>query len=71
MVLFQPENEYTWCAGAGAKQNGSYCLDRDYMAFVEKQFRDTGIVVPIVSNEAAPLGNFAWNGEGCGGYIHF
>ncbi|KAE8036861.1 hypothetical protein FH972_009494 [Carpinus fangiana] len=53
VILYQPENEYTYAA-AGVK-----FPDPDYMAYVEQQARDAGIVVPFISNDASPLGHNA------------
>jgi len=33
--------------------------DKDYMQYVEDQARKAGIVVPMISNDAAPLGHNA------------
>ena len=51
--MFQPENEYTYGA------DNVLFPDNDYMQYVEDQFRNAGIVVPFISNDAAALGNFA------------
>ncbi|PYH31773.1 glycoside hydrolase family 35 protein [Aspergillus neoniger CBS 115656] len=48
VILFQPENEYTACV-----------QDKDYMAYVEDQYRKAGVVVPFIVNDAEPMGNFA------------
>lgn len=54
VILLQPENEYT-------NADDSYKLfpDAEYFAYVERQFRDAGIVVPFISNDASPKGYFA------------
>nr|POE72434.1 putative beta-galactosidase a [Quercus suber] len=54
VILVQPENEYTVAID-------SYTLfpDADYFAYVKKQLRDAGIVVPFISNDASPKGYFA------------
>lgn len=72
VILVQPENEYTLCASglADAAATGdpsglSACLDHYYMADVEAQWRETGIVVPYIFNDATALGNFA-PGSGIG-----
>ncbi|CAG8902480.1 unnamed protein product [Penicillium egyptiacum] len=59
VVLFQPENEYTMCSGFTSVEEISTCLDKDYMAHVEDLYRESGLVVPFVSNDAVPLGNWA------------
>lgn len=59
VVLVQPENEYTYAADNVVFPNG------EYFAYIEKQLRDAGIVVPFISNDASPLGIFApGNGTG-------
>nr|POF02402.1 putative beta-galactosidase a [Quercus suber] len=54
VILVQPENEYTVAVD-------SYTLfpDAEYFAYVKKQLRDAGIVVPLISNDASPKGYFA------------
>ncbi|GAQ42660.1 hypothetical protein AtubIFM55763_008264 [Aspergillus tubingensis] len=68
VILFQPENEYTACVqDVGYTQINNYsmpdynssCLQKDYMAYVEDQYRKAGIVVPFIVNDAEPMGNFA------------
>ena len=49
----QPENEYT------AAASGVLFPDHEYFAAVEDGFRDAGIVVPFVSNDAIPEGHNA------------
>ncbi|ETS78462.1 beta-galactosidase A [Pestalotiopsis fici W106-1] len=58
VILYQPENEYTW--GVPPR-----FPDGEYMQYVEDQARKAGIVVPIISNDAAPLGHNA-PGTGAG-----
>ncbi|KAK8111988.1 putative beta-galactosidase A [Apiospora kogelbergensis] len=53
IILFQPENEYTWGDGNTPFPDGTY------MEYVMKQARDAGVVVPFISNDAAPLGHNA------------
>lgn len=52
VILYQPENEYS-TADPPVK-----FPDTSYMAAVEKQTRDAGIVVPFISNDNAPHGYF-------------
>ncbi|CAJ2501142.1 Uu.00g039950.m01.CDS01 [Anthostomella pinea] len=52
IILMQPENEYT-----GATDNVKF-PDPAYFGYVEDQFRDAGVVVPFISNDASPAGNF-------------
>ncbi|RAK88787.1 beta-galactosidase [Aspergillus costaricaensis CBS 115574] len=68
VILFQPENEYTACVqDVGYTQINNYsmpdynssCLQKDYMAYVEDQYRKAGVVVPFIVNDAEPMGNFA------------
>lgn len=49
----QPENEYTFATA------GTLFPNRAYFQAVEDQLRSTGIIVPFISNDAAPLGLFA------------
>jgi hypothetical protein len=59
VILLQPENEYTQAVPGVDFPNG------DYFAYVEQQYRKAGIVVPLISNDAAPDGIFApGNGTG-------
>lgn len=54
IILFQPENEYTEaCCGVDNFPDGSY------MQYIEDQARNAGIVVPLMSNDADPLGHNA------------
>ncbi|KAL5318830.1 hypothetical protein ACEPPN_013897 [Leptodophora sp. 'Broadleaf-Isolate-01'] len=59
VILFQPENEYTMCSSFTSIEDISACLEKDYMASVEQQWRDSGITVPFVNNDALSIGNFA------------
>ncbi len=54
MILYQPENEYTV---------GLPILfpEGDYIQYVEDQARIAGVLVPFISNDAAPLGHNAPN----------
>ncbi|KAI1360357.1 glycoside hydrolase superfamily [Xylaria arbuscula] len=71
VILFQPENEYSLCAEAlesgsiGNITNLSSCLNDYYMAEVEAMWREAGIDVPFIANDALPLGNYA-PGSGIG-----
>lgn len=64
VILFQPENEYTICAdalegaGPGGIGNLSGCLNPWYMEEVTNMWRETGIIVPYIINDALPVGNF-------------
>ncbi|PVH82092.1 glycoside hydrolase family 35 protein [Cadophora sp. DSE1049] len=55
VILVQPENEYT---NAISGVTGGF-PDPVYFAYVKKQLRDAGIVVPLISNDASPKGYFA------------
>lgn len=46
VILFQPENEYSQAV------EGVVFPDPKYFGYVEQQFRDAGIVVPMISNDA-------------------
>ncbi|KAI9660230.1 MAG: hypothetical protein M1831_003537 [Alyxoria varia] len=59
VILFQPENEYT------EAKPGILFPDKEYMQAVEDKFRAAGIVVPFLSNDKGPDGNFA-SGTGRG-----
>ena len=59
VILFQPENEYSVCEGASSDEELNFCLEKDYMAAIEQQFRDAGIVVPFVNNDGVALGDWA------------
>ncbi|KAK6955635.1 hypothetical protein Daesc_003277 [Daldinia eschscholtzii] len=65
VILVQPENEYSFCVDYTSPGQISACLDKPYMTWVEAELRDVGIVVPFLSNDAVPLGNFA-PGSGVG-----
>ncbi|KAF3071167.1 putative beta-galactosidase E [Daldinia childiae] len=65
VILVQPENEYSYCAHYTLPTDITACLDKQYMAWVETELRDAGIVVPFLSNDAIPFGNFA-PGSGVG-----
>ena len=54
MILFQPENEYSF-----AVSSVQPFPDKAYFQAVEDMYRDNGIVVPFVSNDAATQGFFA------------
>ncbi|KAF2197860.1 hypothetical protein GQ43DRAFT_186375 [Delitschia confertaspora ATCC 74209] len=54
VILVQPENEYT-----GATEKIKEFPDAQYFGYVEKQLRDAGIVVPLISNDASAKGYFA------------
>jgi hypothetical protein len=53
VILVQPENEYSQAISGFTFPNA------DYMGFVEDQFRNNGIVVPLISNDASPYGHNA------------
>lgn len=48
VILVQPENEYS---GSVGPVTGGF-PDPVYFAYVKKQLRDAGIVVPFVNNDA-------------------
>lgn len=50
IILFQPENEYSM------GQNNVTFPDADYMNSLMQQYRDLGIVVPMINNVAWPSG---------------
>ena len=53
IILFQPENEYTY-----GTANVSF-PDASYFQEVQDMYRRNGIVVPMISNDAGPYGNNA------------
>ncbi|KAI4124293.1 MAG: hypothetical protein LQ338_004868 [Usnochroma carphineum] len=53
VILFQPENEYSQAT------SDVIFPDRTYFQAVEDQYRAAGIVVPFISNDAAPHGYLA------------
>ena len=53
VILLQPENEYSQAV------KGTLFPNYEYMQTVEDQYRKAGIVVPFISNDAAPNGYFA------------
>ena len=59
VVLVQPENEYSNAT------NVTLFPNHEYFAAVEEQYRQAGIIVPFISNDAGPNGYFApGNGTG-------
>ncbi|KAL4962576.1 glycoside hydrolase family 35 protein [Aspergillus stella-maris] len=81
VILVQPENEYTLCVtqdGYTQVNNmtitsiDSSCLEKEYMAYVQDQLRQAGIIVPFIVNDAFPVGNFApGTGVGAGDMYAF
>jgi beta-galactosidase GanA len=68
IILLQVENEYSLCVTeTGYTQMNnltitsieSSCLEKEYMAYIEREYRKVGVVVPFIFNDALPLGNFA------------
>ena len=53
VILFQPENEYT------RGVHGVQFPNQNYFHDVEEQYRQAGIVVPFISNDASPDGYYA------------
>lgn len=53
MILLQPENEYS------EGQPGVVFPNYDYFGYVEDQYRNNSIVVPLISNDNGPHGYFA------------
>ena len=50
VILFQPENEYSQATPDVKFPDG------EYLQAVEDQYRDAGILVPFISNDARPQG---------------
>lgn len=60
VILVQPENEYTQ-----ATSSVKPFPNKQYFKTVEDQLRAAGIIVPFISNDAAPKGYFV-PGSGVG-----
>lgn len=60
VILVQPENEYTGADGDSPQARAF--PDPIYWDYVQKQYRNAGIIVPFISNDASPKGYFAPNG---------
>ena len=60
VILVQPENEYTY-----ATSSVKPFPNKQYFQAVQDQLRAAGIVVPFISNDAGPNGNFV-PGSGVG-----
>ncbi|KIX93286.1 uncharacterized protein Z520_10929 [Fonsecaea multimorphosa CBS 102226] len=58
VILIQPENEYTTWPGVNISDFPEL-PQKEYMAYVEGQFRDAGIIVPFVFNDNEVQGDFA------------
>ena len=58
IILVQPENEYSQATN-GTDYPTVYFPNYEYFKEVEMQLRNAGIVVPFISNDAAPHGYFA------------
>lgn len=56
VILVQPENEYTTWPGVTDFPDQ---MNKEYMQFVENQFRDAGIIVPFMDNDNEVQGDFA------------
>lgn len=56
VILMQPENEYTTWPGVTDFPSN---MNRGYVAYVERQFRDAGILVPFMDNDNEISGYFA------------
>lgn len=64
VIMLQPENEYTSWPGDNTSTFPSE-MNREYMAFVEQEFRGAGIQVPFIVNDNLVQGYFA-PGSGVG-----
>jgi len=58
IILFQPENEYSVCAGFTSIADINACLNAYYMADVEGMWRAVGIVLPFLTNDALSIGDW-------------
>ncbi|CAH0003800.1 unnamed protein product [Clonostachys byssicola] len=59
VILVQPENEYSICSDYTTPESTTACLEPEYMATVEEILREAGVNVPFISNDVAPVGNWA------------
>ncbi|PYH98013.1 hypothetical protein BO71DRAFT_416628 [Aspergillus ellipticus CBS 707.79] len=50
---------YTQVNNLSTTNYDTSCLEKNYMAYVENQYRKAGVTVPFIVNDAVPLGNFA------------
>ncbi|KAI7974277.1 hypothetical protein EIK77_008460 [Talaromyces pinophilus] len=64
VIMLQPENEYSSWPGLNVSTFPSE-MNKNYMAFVEQQFRNAGIQVPFIVNDNLAEGYFA-PGTGAG-----
>lgn len=64
VVLVQPENEYTTWPNLTLAAFPDE-MNREYMAYVEQQYRNAGIVLPLAVNDNEVQGDFA-PGSGLG-----
>lgn len=58
VVLFQPENEYSTWPGVEDEEFPTR-MNKEYMEYVQRQYRDAGIEVPMLMNDNEVLGSFA------------
>ncbi|GAQ05349.1 probable beta-galactosidase E [Aspergillus lentulus] len=58
VILVQPENEYTTWPNVSESEFPT-TMNKEVMAYAEKQLRDAGVVVPTVVNDNKNLGYFA------------
>ena len=58
VILLQPENEYTTFPNVTLSQFPTE-MNKEYMAYVEQQYRDAGITVPQFDNDNTVRGDFA------------
>ncbi|KAK7221447.1 hypothetical protein V2G26_009450 [Clonostachys chloroleuca] len=65
VILVQTENEYSICVNYTSPGAITACLQPSYMESIKSTLREVGITVPLISNDAAPLGNWA-PGSGVG-----
>ncbi|MCJ1473514.1 hypothetical protein MMC13_002165 [Lambiella insularis] len=53
VIVLQPENEYSYPTSTVQFPN------REYFAAVQEQYKEAGMVVPLISNDGGPYGLFA------------
>lgn len=59
MILVQPENEYSAGYAQPPRTITGGFPSPEYFAYVKKQLRDAGIIVPFINNDAWNQGLFA------------
>jgi hypothetical protein len=58
VILVQPENEYGSWPGVSPADFPN-AMNKEYIEFVNQQYRDAGIAVPLINNDNFARGSFA------------